>query len=477
MRSLRVVPVGGRVKAAGMGMSHLFCTDSPVEQERYLNALRNRPPIELLTAFFPSDQNRLRQMMRGIGFYRPVLKTDQGMPGNFLPFYIDPDLPSTTLVRRNIASEDFIAIPEPHADLSTEQIREIQERFFRRELHATSELLEGLGRREATRGRLPFFFIRPAHTDELIVFGRDIVQRVETAVENLVDDLCTQAGVEDARLIWAQPDVFILNDGTIQIERLNCPDVGMFLTRFDHPFSTHLRTIQEIVGQLHQAIRVALGGAITADALSVLTRDEVIDHEEDLLELGEIGVLCQMCQRLGKELHVRRLSDIAMIPAGEPVLLLNLDYTATGAQTLIDRVAEGSLQTYPDPRFQHLCQTATGLFETMLPPNFRQAFLQLCGSQPKNDHGYMDVLHRINERLTQAAHASPILYVQISNELVPVLRQSLHSWRQLKNRIERLDPSMSIRFRSVPADMDTLLLTGHTGPRMHVYRFMCVRTS
>lgn len=251
----------------------------------------------------------------------------------------------------------------------------------------------------------------------------------------------------------------------------------MFLTGFDHPFSMHLRTIQEIVGQLHQAIRVALGGTITGNALSILTRDEVIDHEEDLLELGEIEVLRQMCQRLGKELHVRRLSDVALIPAGEPVILLNLDYMASGAQTLIDRVTEGSLQAYPDPRFQRLCQTAAGLFETTLPHNHRQAFLELCGSQPKNDYGYMDVLRRINERLTQAGHASPVLYVQVGNELVPVLRQSLHSWRQLKNRAERLDPSTPIRFRSVPADVDTLLLTGHTGPRMHVYRFMCVATS
>ena len=475
METLRVVKTGGRIKAAGMGMNHLFAHSDPVALEAHLKRLRDRPPIELLQAFFPSDHDRLRQLMRGVGFYRPVLKTDQGMAGNFLPFLIDPSQATSALVRRRIEMEEFVAIPEPHADLSPEMVREVQTQFIAGRLRETAERLASMERRQANKGRLPFFLIRPAQTDEPIVFGRDIVEQVERLVQALVANIAQRAGVTDSGLIWAQPDVFILEDGTIEIERLNCPDVGLFLRGFTHPLSRLLPIVQEIVEGLGHHVRDAIHRAIPESMITILTRDEVLDNEEDLLEIGEIEELQRLCAPLGKTLRVRRVSDVDDIPQDEPVLLLNLDYSSPTTGRLLARAQEGSMRCFPDPRFQRLCQMTTGLHETSLPETYRRSFLELAGANPKNDLAHREVLIRLNEHLEAAGHTTPILYVQAGGELIPVLRQNLHSWRQMKNRIERHDGPVPFRFRRVPATPESLLLTSSTGPRLHVYRFLCVR--
>lgn len=475
MNKLHVVPVGGRIKAAGMGMTHLFAHHDPVTLEKHLKRLREHPPIELLQAFFPSDHDRLRQLMRGIGFARPVLKTDQGMAGNFLPFLIDPSQESSTLVCRRIESEEFLAIPEPHADLPLETIREVQAHFIQGRLRETAECLASLERREANKGRLPFFLIRPAQTDAPIVLGRDIVEQVEQRVQTLVAQIAQGAGVADSGLIWAQPDVFILKDGTVEIERLNCPDVGLFLRGFTHPFSRLLKVVQEIVERLSHHVRDALHRTIPESTVTVLTRDEVLENQEDLLEIGEVEALRRGCLSLGKTLCVRRVSDVDDITEDKPVLLLNLDYSSKATDRLLARAQEGSLRCFPDPRFQRLCQMTTGLHETSLPEAYRRTFLELAGANPKNDMAHREVLGRLNEHLEAAGHTTPILYVVVEGELIPVLRQNLHSWHQMKNRIERHRGCVPIRFRRVPATPESLLLTSSTGPRLHVFRFLCVR--
>ena len=105
-----MVPVGGRIKSAGVGLD-IFVSNGENFQTQMKKA-RENPPIEILNAFFPSDNSRMKQMMKGIGFYRPMLKTDQGMGGNFLPFYINEALDTTDLSQRQIVREEGLIIPE-----------------------------------------------------------------------------------------------------------------------------------------------------------------------------------------------------------------------------------------------------------------------------------------------------------------------------------------------------------------------------
>ena len=108
---MKLVRVGGRVKSAAVGLDRLFANSDSPGFEKYLSNLRENPPRELLEAFFPSNQGRLKQLMRGVGFYRPVLKTDQGMAGNFIPFYIDSKRKETDLSIRTIVKYELIALP------------------------------------------------------------------------------------------------------------------------------------------------------------------------------------------------------------------------------------------------------------------------------------------------------------------------------------------------------------------------------
>ena len=71
--AMKLVRVGGRVKSAAVGLDRLFANSDSPGFEKYLSNLRENPPRELLEAFFPSNQGRLKQLMRGVGFYLPLL--------------------------------------------------------------------------------------------------------------------------------------------------------------------------------------------------------------------------------------------------------------------------------------------------------------------------------------------------------------------------------------------------------------------
>src|SRR3989338_5176365 len=101
---MKLVSVGGRIKSASVGFDVFTQKDENFQEQ--MKKTRDKPPMSILSAFFPSDRNRMKQMMQGIGFYRPILKTDQGMGGNFLPFYVDLDLRVTDLSQRQIVHEE-----------------------------------------------------------------------------------------------------------------------------------------------------------------------------------------------------------------------------------------------------------------------------------------------------------------------------------------------------------------------------------
>ncbi|MFH1252972.1 MAG: hypothetical protein V1664_01415 [Candidatus Uhrbacteria bacterium] len=470
-----IAPVGGRVKAAGIGLDHLFSEEDPVALDRQLKLMIARPSLEHLVAFFPSDHARLRQVLKSVGFFRPSLKTDQGMPGNFLQFEIDPTLERSVLETRTIVRVENLAIPEPHAELDLQTIETVQAKFFAGHFEETAEMLEQLPSREAEKGRLPFFFIRPAVADQPITFGQDIVRKVEQATRRLTEQVCAETGVAQPNLIWCQPDVFILKDGTVQIERLNCPDVGLFLRGLKHRLSKNLPKLIELMTELKSRLCQTIVRAIPGpEPIWIVTRDEVLINNEDLLEIGEIEELRNGLNELGRGLCVVGLSEVDKIKPGASVVLLNLDHQHPAINHLYERVEMGEIDCFPNPRFQAACQRATGLTSLTVPERHREKFLSLIGSEPKNEAAHRTIINQI-ERFTRGNGLNtPIIYARVGSELVPVLHRSLHSWRQLKRRTERQAPNESISLLAVPATPDNLLLTSASGPRLHVFRFLCL---
>lgn len=483
--------VGGRIKSASVGLNDLYISKDICELNEHLRKLRDRPPRELLEAFFPSDFGRLKQMMRGIGFYRPILKTDQGMAGNFLPFRIDLTTEATDLSVRTIQQREGIAIPEAYYDHDKKVVSAVQHAFHGLEFKTVDSMLQNLdGSREAIKGRGPFFFIQPAMTDQVIVFGYDIVNKVNKAVNSFLE-IVQQKAIEmekqyrgtfqDASLLYCQPDVFILSDGTVVVEKINCPDVGLFLNVLDDPFSSILPLIKNTVQKMHETVCTAIISVLdTNKRVAILTRDEVIKSQEDVLEIGEIESIKQGLQSQGIDVDVYSLSMIDEIPIGREVILLNLDYGTKGINRLFDRHHRQEIKCYPNPFFQLASQKASGLSQMIIPSEFHSKFIQLIDSRPKDEIALGQILKRLNQLLCMYDIKSDILHIDIGYEVVPIFRRAMHSWQQLARRIKRYNENgkkeIMIKVMEIPASPANLLITSSTGSRLHTFRFMCVKT-
>ena len=489
-KPMKILPIGGRVKAASIGLDRFFAGQNGVELDRAITKLRRQPCEHLRRAFFPRTGNELRHMTSGIGLYRPVLKTDQGMPGNFLPFSVDAALERTNLSIRSISFEEGVAISEAWNTYSNGMARDIRAAFLPFDLGATYELLQQFETRRAEHGRpdkghRPFMFIRPALPERPIVFGKDIVARVEHEVLRLLERATARAyslevlqtgTTRPGNLLYVQPDVYVLADGTVTVEKINCPDVVFFLAGVEAESSSALPHVQMIVRQLGakvvDTIIEKMGTKIT-----IVTRDAVITQLEDVLEIREIDFLREALTCAGAIVNVIPASAVDSVETGSRLLLLNLNYGAAETTTLLRRHAAEEVECFPNPYFQMACDEVTGLQELVLTTGdkHRELFLERASSQPGTDVGIVEALRLMDKGLRQGGITGDILHVVLETETVPVLRNALHSWRQLATRAKRpANEHGVIRIRSIPARPENLILTSSTGPRLHAFRFMCI---
>lgn len=473
------VIVGGRIKAASVGVSHLYPADDLAALDDRLRLLRRTPPEGITLAFFPLTGGRLRHMVEGVGFYRPTLKTDQGMPGNFLGFrIIGGAVPAAAPYQ--VVAEEGIALLEHWLECSADLTQKVQRSFLDLNLGLTYGGLAEGGllevRREAGRGRAAFFFCRPARTDRPIVVGQPTASDVEAVVSNFLAEAADRAGARagklgmkfSANLIYCQADVFLGSDGSAVIERVNLPDVGMFLADLgEYPGAMILPEIAainiELRSQICGRIREVFGPAV-----AIVTRDEILRKQEDLLELREIASIERGLREAGvTSIRVVDTSRLGELPDGTAALLLNINY-ADEAATRQVLEASRRLQLYPHPLMQMELQRATGLVAGSIPERYREEFLELAGSIPK-PVGIAHVLGRINRRLTDAGITGDILHCTAGGEIIPVFRWSMHSWRHLAERVRGKEERLIIR--SLPLSVSSPLLTGETGPRLHAFRF------
>jgi len=478
-----ILPAGGRIKAASVGLNNLRVDGSDLDEK--ITKLRREPPAELRTAFFPRTGKDLAQAIRGIGFFRPMLKTDQGMGGNFLPFTINTSLTRTDLSVRSIGHEEGCAIPEAWHPEACGYAPAMQKALYSLDLREAYAILEKLGGREADKGRLPFFLIRPALPEHPMIFGMDVLHRVQTEV-NIVLNRCIEHAhelerratgkVRDVNMIYVQPDVFILTDGTVMVEKINCPDVGFFLGGIDAPDSRVFSQLQPIVNSMLGTV-VAKILATIGQEITIVTRDEVLCQTQDILEIREIAELEKALRAENARVRVISVSDVDSIPSGTRLLLLNIDYRSASTKTLIQRHAAEEITCYPNPFYQMACLHATGLKESEMGQDHkhRQRFLEWARSEPSSAAGKSDVLRQIDRALKASGIENDIVHSVLNVEMVPILRSSMHAWHQLAARVQRPENrDGAIRFRDVPARPDNLLLTSSTGPRLHAFRFMCV---
>ena len=480
---MKLVPVGGRIKSAAVGLN-VFAQGSENFQVQ-MKKIREKPPVEILSAFFPSDRNRMKQMMQGIGFYRPMLKTDQGMGGNFLPFYIDPALESTDLSQRQIACEEGLIIPELYLEHDPGTLRELRQTFQAMDLRNTDRILAPLlsQSREAEKGRTPFFFIRPALLSSPVVFGNDIVQKVIEAVERLLDrvmdlaeEKANQSLNSNGRPLYFLADVFVNVDREVSVEKLHFPDVGFFMTELELKGSIASET-QDVVRQIEDQVFKRVLELINSRVVYIVTRDEVLHKREDVLEILEIRSISRRLEEHGVKVEVRSMNQVVEIPTGATCLLMNLDYN-NGHGCLLERHGRGDLVCHPSPYLQLASRELTGLRETTIPSQFMGKFFNLIDCNPDSNQATESVVSKVDASLTRhGGITSELLHVDVNGkETVPVHRRIHHSWKQLVKKVNRHRgeanlETVTVKIRELPITSRNSLLTSTTGPRVHVFRF------
>ncbi len=472
---IQIVPVGGRIKSAAVGLD-MFSLDARENMQEKMRKLRKDPPRKLLEAFFPSDRARLRQMMEGVGFYRPTLKTDQGMGGNFLPFYIDLGVRETNFSVRKIVKEEGLIIPESYLEHNPGILQELRETFQKLDFRDTYRILEPLltQSREAEKGRTPFFFIRPAQLSSPIVFGHDVMEKVTREVEVLlgrVEKLATEKAGQTLpdNFLYFLADVFVTTDGEVVVEKLYFPDVGFFMTELPLDGSI-AREVQEVVRGIQGQVFEKALGRVCSRVVYIVTRDEVLERREDVLEILEIKSISRKFCAAGIAVEVKGVSQVGEIPAGAICLLLNIN--AGDAVLLLERYGRGELICYPSPYLQMASRELSGLTESIVPSQFMEKFLGLIGCNPKDDYAAEGVVSQIDASLSRhGGITSELLHVEVNGrEIVPVHRRIHHSWKRLANRVD--DPSQAIlKIREIPINARNSMVTSTTGPRLHSFRF------
>src|SRR3989344_1550689 len=405
---MRLVPVGGRIKSASVGLNVFAPGDDNFQAQ--MKKTRDNPPMPILSAFFPSDRNRMKQMMQGIGFYRPMLKTDQGMGGNFLPFYVNPTLGMTDLSQRQIVQEEGLIIPELYLEHDPRVLQELRETFQRLDLRNTDRILGPLltQSREAEKGRTPFFLIRPALTSSPVIFGRDITEKVTDKV-----------------------DAFITMDGEVTIEKLHFPDVGFFITELSLDNSI-AREVQGVVNGILSDVFNHVQGLLSSPIVHIITRDEVLARQEDVLEIFEIQSISRRLENLGFGVKVVGASQAGEIPKGATCLILNL---IDHGPVLLERFRRGEITCYPSPYLQLAARQLTGFRGGGVPSHFMDKFIGLIDCSPKEHEDAETVVSKVDARLSKDGVVSELLHVEVNGEIVPVHRRIHHSWKQLVKRV------------------------------------------
>ncbi|MEK7569703.1 MAG: hypothetical protein AAB500_02350 [Patescibacteria group bacterium] len=474
---MKIVSVGGRIKSASVGLD-VFVPGNDNFQTQMKQA-RDNPPMPILSAFFPSDKNRMKQMMQGIGFYRPMLKTDQGMGGNFLPFYVDPVLRTTDLSPRQIVREEGLIIPELYLEHDPGTLQELRETFQRLDLWNADRILTPLltQSREAEKGRTPFFFIRPALLSSPIVFGDDIVKKVNEVVGQLlktVEDHATgKAGFnQTGNYLYFLADVFVTTEGEVVVEKLHFPDVGFFMSELELKDSIAFET-QGVVRQILDQVFGRVLGMVNSRVVYIITRDEVLQRNEDVLEIFEIRSISRKFCEAGIQVEVRSVSQAGEIPSGATCLLLNI---AEHGSVLLERYGRGELVCYPSPYLQLASRELTGLRESVVPRQFMSKFISLIDCSPKEHEDAETVVSKINVILSKDGVVSELLHVEVDGETVPVHRRIHHSWKQLVKRVHRHRgdkplEDVALKIRELPLTHRNSMVTSTTGPRLHVFRF------
>lgn len=509
---------GGRVKTAGLGLdllypeeAKLFAEDPSPERAARLRAafreVQDNPPPRLSAAFFPQERRAVKQHLARAGLYRPFLKTDQGPPGTFLPFTTGE---GAEIRPYRIARREGVAVPEAHAAealtadaasrATVDRVRELYREYRLEECAgAIGELAAHVGyhRRDADVGRGLFFFCNASAADEPVTIPEHVCAKVERVVNELMERAQAKAAhakalyrggmplseaLASARAaepveppLYFQADVYLTRDGDVQVDQIQLPDLGLFLTQLPSDGYAILPRVQRIVHDLRERAMEQL--ATLRSPTYLLTRPAVLECREDTLEQLEILALGQMAREVCLDLRVGTPADVARLPAGAQVLLLNVDPASPECAALLERTARGEIACTPDPFLKLLSPELTTLRRVAVRGKPLERFLQTIRAGGQMTAKSYHAFHRGIERIYHhGGHTADILHVEVPGERTPTptLRHSVHSFTSLYNTCSR-NGFPDLWIRDVPVGRENAIVHSDTGPHLSALRFFFSR--
>lgn len=524
---------GGRVKLAGGSVNTYYNCAQPIIEKGMSGAyetatnfkdLRNKPPTSLLLAFFPENPKNIKQRLRGAGLYRH-LRMDQGPGGNFTAFNFSD---KETNLGRLLTTEQGYALLEysVQEQINTGQfgaliplIQEIQKSFQKNDYRQTAQQTEQfqflcaqsgllLPNGENTGSKTGFFFIRPTHTDTPTKFPMHAISEVKEKVavalkepESLAEyarryiregksyDSALSMAENTYRekghvqyngngLLYFQPDCFVSRDGEIQVEKINMPDVGFFLTQIRNDSNAPLADVQHVNMRLRAKVDTVIASSLRKTSVTLVTRDEVVNQNSDTLELLEIQALCESLKNQGKKVHVLPLSAYKNIDSGTQVMLLNVNTDTNDFARFTEKIVRNDIICYPDPLLRAFQEKATTMKRITLEGKKLGYFLNFIKPKDLNAQNSIQLQQEIFKYLDIAGIKEDIMYVTFPGlkTPIPVFRYSIHSFFQIYNAIqkelERGRKIDSIHFSPVPFEREKAMFKGADGPRISAFRFM-----
>ncbi|OGH15787.1 MAG: hypothetical protein A3C22_00215 [Candidatus Levybacteria bacterium RIFCSPHIGHO2_02_FULL_37_10] len=527
---------GGRVKSAGFPVDFVFeqgksfradpGPDSAAQTTKVFAVLRDNPPSEIRNRFFPLDRGGVKAQTKGSpALYRPVLKNDQGA-GKFLPFTIGEGALAFGFPSK-VAMEEGYVIPEAYFQ---DQLRyKGSQPAVEKELSAVKDYFrvgsmdEGrlaferleiecdkagiVFRRKAQVGRNGLMFIHPAMAEKQIILPVELVVKVE---ERISDSLARVVEVADFRKkefalnnnlsyrpleaenmpTYFQADVHILPNGDFAIAELQFPDVGLFLNGLPIDGSHALRQIHAIVGPMKDKVidgfekiikeTIDLKGKVP---LYLVTRSEVIENKEDVLEIRELAEVQAELKSRGYETQIISAASASNINCDSLMFLFNLDPTSAEFHQLARAYlmdTERKLCMIPDPflrvaereftDYDHIAMT------TKQSQNLQAIVREIESFNDKKDKLYTQMLALdyflrqmgINEDVLHFCH--PALPTPI-----PAYRYDIKSL-QLAANIIKEGNLKDVNVRAIPISPDRAVLLDKDGGTLYAtFRFMFVR--
>lgn len=369
----KVIPDGGRVKSAGFPMDAVFAEgerfkydpgpQTAQESAVAFQEMRSNASYEFRARFFPMAGREVKALLKDSpALYRPILKTDQGA-GKFLGFQTGDHEGS---LRVDVASEQGYVIEEaylisqlishgcPEAVMA--ELSEVKKFFREQDLPEARMAFERLEieaenagivfRREAQVGRNGLMFIHPAGSDREIVFPANILTDIEQQVGFQLEGLFQLASSKQKEFaeknnlpqrpmgendlpFYLQADIHYFPDGEVKVAEIQIPDVGLFLSGLKTQDGDSLRKVQEVMEPIKRKIIDRFVQIIEQDgrsrAIYLVTRSEVVEHEEDVLEIRELREIKE--ELAERDIHLEIISASAAVRLDEDSLLFlfNLD--------------------------------------------------------------------------------------------------------------------------------------------------------